>query len=34
MLYSELLSRADDSDDENMRLLYVAAFTVAGYSLH
>lgn len=34
MLYSDLLNRADDADDENTKILYVAAFTVAGYSLN
>ena len=34
MLYSDFLSKADDANDENIRMLYVTAFVVAGYSLH
>lgn len=34
MLYGSLLNRADNIDDENMRIMFVAAFVVSGYSLN
>jgi len=34
MYYCELLRKADEENDENKRMLYVAAFAVSVYSLH
>jgi hypothetical protein len=33
MYYSELLNKAEEVNDENMRILYVAAFAFSAYSL-
>ena len=34
LYYSELLNKADELNDENMRILYVAAFALSTYSLN
>jgi hypothetical protein len=34
MIYSDFLNKADDSYDENARMLYITAFIVSGYSLN
>lgn len=34
LYYSELLNKAEECNDENMRILYVAAFAVSTYSVN